>query len=106
MIGRKSVLVKTLSVILVLGWAISAHSLVVPVKSSLEMAAMSDVGGRTVTDKDGRAADLIVIGDIHTMDASAPKAEAIAVAGGRLVFVGDARRARALLRRGGRRSIS
>ena len=36
------------------------------------------------------------------MDASAPKAEAIAVAGGRLVFVGDARRARALLRRGGR----
>ena len=100
--GRKSVLVKTLSVILVLGWAISAHSLVVPVKSSLEMAAMSDVGGRTVTDKDGRAADLIVIGDIHTMDASAPKAEAIAVAGGRLVFVGDARQARALLRPGGR----
>src|SRR5215211_7395422 len=38
----------------------------------------------------------------YTMDASAPKAEAIAVAGGRLVFVGDARRARALLRRGGR----
>jgi predicted amidohydrolase YtcJ len=49
-----------------------------------------------------RAADLIVIGDVYTMDASAPKAEAIAVAGGRLVFVGDARRARALLRRGGR----
>src|SRR5262249_39378732 len=49
-----------------------------------------------------RAADLIVIGDIYTMDAAAPKAEAIAVAGGRLVFVGDARRARALLRRGGR----
>ena len=48
------------------------------------------------------AADLIVIGDVYTMDASAPKAEAIAVAGGRLVFVGDARRARALLRRGGR----
>ena len=47
-------------------------------------------------------ADLIVIGDIHTMDASAPKAEAIAVAGGRLVFVGDARQARALLRPGGR----
>ena len=38
-----------------------------------------------------RAADLIVIGDIYTMDAAAPKAEAIAVAGGRLVFVGDAR---------------
>ena len=102
MMDRKAVLVKTLSVILVLGWAISAHSLVVPVKSSLAMAAMSDVGGRTVTDKDGRAADLIVIGDIYTMDAAAPKAEAIAVAGGRLVFVGDARRARALLRRGGR----
>ena len=124
--GRKSVLVKTLSVILVLGWAISAHSLVVPVKSSLEMEAMSDVGGETVTDTDGSAlfrptlrsdiaagkfserhsqrrfADLIVIGDIHTMDASAPKAEAIAVAGGRLVFVGDARQARALLRPGGR----
>src|SRR5262245_42887366 len=49
-----------------------------------------------------RAADLIVIGDVYTMDASAPKVEAIAVAGGRLVFVGDARRARALLRRGGR----
>ena len=49
-----------------------------------------------------RAADLIVIGDVYTMDAAAPKAEAIAVAGGRLVFVGDARRARALLRRGGR----
>src|SRR5262245_43169412 len=50
----------------------------------------------------GSAADLIVIGDVHTMDASAPKAEAIAVAGGRLVFVGDARQARALLRPGGR----
>jgi predicted amidohydrolase YtcJ len=36
------------------------------------------------------------------MGALAPKEEAIAVAGGRLVFVGDARRARALLRRGGR----
>jgi predicted amidohydrolase YtcJ len=50
----------------------------------------------------GSAADLIVIGDVYTMDASAPKAAAIAVAGGRLVFVGDARRARALLRPGGR----
>jgi predicted amidohydrolase YtcJ len=50
----------------------------------------------------GSAADLIVIGDVYTMDAAAPKAEAIAVAGGRLMFVGDARRARALLRRGGR----
>ena len=77
MTDRKSALVKTLSLILVVGWAISAHSLV-------------------------RAADLIVIGDVYTMDASAPKAEAIAVAGGRLVFVGDARRARALLRPGGR----
>ena len=50
----------------------------------------------------GSAADLIVIGDVYTMDAAAPKAEAIAVAGGRLVFVGDARQARALLRPGGR----
>jgi predicted amidohydrolase YtcJ len=50
----------------------------------------------------GSAADLIVIGDVYTMDAAAPKAAAIAVAGGRLVFVGDARRARALLRPGGR----
>src|SRR5262245_53270654 len=49
-----------------------------------------------------RASYLIAIGDVYTMDAAAPKAEAIAVAGGRLVFVGDARRARALLRRGGR----
>ena len=77
MTDRKSALVKTFSLILVVGWAISAHSLV-------------------------RAADLIVIGDVYTMDASAPKAEAIAVAGGRLEFVGDARRARALLRPGGR----
>src|SRR5262245_17670905 len=102
MMRRKSVLVKTLSAILVVGWAISAHSLVVPVKSSLAMAAMSDVGGETVTDTNRRAADLIVIGDVYTMDASAPKVEAIAVAGGRLVFVGDARGARALLRPGGR----
>src|SRR5262245_66127046 len=77
MMRRKSVLVKTLWVILVLGWV-------------------------TVTDTNRRAADLIVIGDVYTMDASAPKVEAIAVAGGRLVFVGDARGARALLRPGGR----
>src|SRR5262245_6770310 len=50
----------------------------------------------------GSAADLIVIGDVHTMDASTAKAAAIAVAGGRLAFVGDARRARTLLRSGGR----
>src|SRR5262249_56865489 len=50
----------------------------------------------------GSAADLIVIGDVHTMDASTAKAAAIAVAGGRLAFVGDARRARTLLRPGGR----
>src|SRR5262245_25975148 len=50
----------------------------------------------------GSAADLIVIGDVHTMDASTAKAAAIAVAGGRLAFVGDAGRARALLRPGGR----
>src|SRR5262245_65348153 len=77
MMLRKSGLVKTRWVILVLGWV-------------------------TVTDTNGSAADLIVIGDVYTMDASAPKVEAIAVAGGRLVFVGDVRRARALLRPGGR----
>ena len=84
MLRRKSVLVKTLSVILVLGWAISAHSLVVPVKSSLAMAAMSDLGGRTVTDKDGRAADLVVVGTVVTMAASTPRAQALAVSGGKV----------------------
>src|SRR5262245_13111802 len=47
-------------------------------------------------------ADLIVIGQVHTMDAAAPTAAAIAVRDGRLTFVGDAARARALLRPGGR----
>src|SRR5262245_27284633 len=47
-------------------------------------------------------ADLVVVGNVHTMNASAPRAEAIAIAGGRLVFVGDAGRARALLRPDGR----
>src|SRR5262249_59114850 len=69
-----------------------------PSKTSLRTGALQNNATGSYT----RAADLIVIGDIYTMDASAPKAEAIAVAGGRLVFVGDARRARALLRRGGR----
>ena len=79
---------------------------------SLSLAGVASAQGNTslgtgalqnnATGSYTRAADLIVIGDVYTMDASAPKAEAIAVAGGRLVFVGDARRARALLRRGGR----
>src|SRR5262245_46085293 len=102
MLRRKSVLVKTLSVILVLGWAISAHSLVVPVKSSLAMAAMSDVGGRTVTDKDGRAADLVVVGTVVTMAAGKPNARGLAVTGGKIAFVGDAGSARKRLRPGGR----
>src|SRR5262245_18365556 len=102
MMRRKSVLVKTLSVILVLGWAISACSLVVPVKSSLAMAAMSDVGGRTVTDKDGRAADLVVVGPVVTMAAGKPNARGLAVTGGKIAFVGDAASARKRLRPGGR----
>jgi predicted amidohydrolase YtcJ len=69
-----------------------------PSNTSLRTGALQNNARGSYT----RAADLIVIGDIYTMDASAPKAEAIAVAGGRLVFVGNARRARALLRRGGR----
>ena len=79
---------------------------------SLSLAGVASAQGNTsvgtgALQKNARgsytgAADLIVIGDVYTMDAAAPKAEAIAVAGGRLVFVGDARRARALLRRGGR----
>src|SRR5215475_2049883 len=102
MMRRKSVLIKTLSVILVLGWAISAHSLVVPVKSSLAMAAMSDVGGRTVTDKDGRAADLVVVGTVVTMAAKPSAARGLAVTGGKIAFVGDAASARKRLRPGGR----
>src|SRR5262245_41144253 len=101
MMRRKSVLIKTLSVILVLGWAISAHSLVVPVKSSLAMAAMSDVGGRTVTDKDGRAADLVVVGTVATMAAGKPNARGLAVTGRKIAF-GDAASARKRLRPGGR----
>src|SRR5262249_46817396 len=54
------------------------------------------------TGVDTSRADLVVVGDVHTMNASAPRAEAIAIAGGRLVFVGGAGRARALLRPGGR----
>ena len=102
MMRRKSVLIKTLSVILVLGWAISAHSLVVPVKSSSAMAAMSDVGGRTITDKDGRAADLVVVGTVATMAAGKPNARGLAVTGGKIAFVGDAASARKRLRPGGR----
>ena len=74
----------------------------------LGLAVLLGEGGRPrVVSARGEAArvaadaDLVVVGNIHTMDASAPKAEAIAVARGRLVFVGDARQARALLRPGG-----
>ena len=51
---------------------------------------------------DGSSADLVVIGDVHTMNPSAPTAEAIAVSDGRLVFVGTAAQARKLLKPGGK----
>src|SRR4030095_9045155 len=88
-----SVLISALIFSLSLAGAAAAQS-----NTSLGTGALQNNATGSYT----RAADLIVIGDVYTMDASAPKAEAIAVAGGRLVFVGDARRARALLRRGGR----
>jgi hypothetical protein len=55
--GRKSVLVEIFSVISVLGWAISAHPLPVPIESSLEMEAMANAGGETVTDTDSDVQD-------------------------------------------------
>src|SRR5262245_4119830 len=64
------------------------------------LALLLGCGDRTRVDTS--RADLIVVGDVHTMNASAPRAEAIAVARGRLVFVGDGGRARALLRPDGR----
>lgn len=50
----------------------------------------------------GSLADLVVIGDVHTMSTAKPAAEAIAVAGGRLVFVGSGPEARKLLKPGGK----
>jgi predicted amidohydrolase YtcJ len=46
-----------------------------------------------------RQADLVVVGALRTMNPSAPVAEAMAIAGGKILFVGDAQHARAL--RGG-----
>jgi predicted amidohydrolase YtcJ len=47
-------------------------------------------------------ADLVVVGPVVTMAASRPHARGLAVAGGKIVFVGDAASARKLLRSGGR----
>src|SRR5262245_37289260 len=47
-------------------------------------------------------ADLVVVGNVATMAAGRPHAGGMAVAGGRLVFVGGAGPARQLLRPGGR----
>src|SRR5215831_2090135 len=47
-------------------------------------------------------ADLVVVGPVVTMAASRPHARGLAVAGGKIVFVGDAASARKLLRPGGR----
>jgi predicted amidohydrolase YtcJ len=49
-----------------------------------------------------RRADLVVLGTLRTMEPSAPVAEAMAIAGGKIVFIGDAQRAQALLDRQGR----
>src|SRR3954466_9108671 len=49
-----------------------------------------------------RTADLVVTGAMRTMDPSAPIAEAMAIRGGKILFVGDAQRARALLAANGR----
>src|SRR5262245_39513464 len=47
-------------------------------------------------------ADLVVVGPVVTMATSRPHARGLAVAGGKIVFVGDAASARKLLRPGGR----
>src|SRR6185369_7638875 len=47
-------------------------------------------------------ADLVVIGALRTMDPSAPVAEAMAIGGGKILFVGGAQQARALLGGNGR----
>src|SRR5262245_8711760 len=47
-------------------------------------------------------ADLVVVGPVLTMAASRADAQGLAVAGGKIVFVGDAASPRKLLRRGGR----
>src|SRR5262245_13255616 len=47
-------------------------------------------------------ADLVVVGPVVTMAASRPHARGLAVADGKIVFVGDAASARKLLRSGGR----
>src|SRR5262249_35641413 len=47
-------------------------------------------------------ADRVVVGPVVTMPASRPQVRGLAVAGGKIVFVGDAASARKLLRSGGR----
>src|SRR5215813_13460950 len=47
-------------------------------------------------------ADLVVVGTVVTMAASTPRAQALAVSGGKVAFVGDAAAARKRLRPGGR----
>ncbi len=51
---------------------------------------------------DERRADLVVIGTLRTMNPLAPVAEAMAIGDGKILFVGDAPRARALLGANGR----
>src|SRR5215510_8971266 len=46
-------------------------------------------------------ADLVVVGTVVTMAASTPRAQALAVSGGKVAFVGDAASARKRLRPGG-----
>src|SRR4030095_3253164 len=60
------------------------------------------LGCRDRTSVDTSRAEVGVLGSVSTLNASAPRAEGIAIARGRLVFVGDAGRARALLRQDGR----
>ena len=58
--------------------------------------------GLAATASEGPPADLVVVGNIATMSAARPHAGGMAIAGGRIVFVGAAGSARRLLRPGGR----
>jgi predicted amidohydrolase YtcJ len=58
--------------------------------------------GLAATASESPPADLVVVGNIATMSAARPHAGGIAIAGGRIVFVGAAHSARRLLRPGGR----
>ena len=60
------------------------------------LAALSVLAGLLVSSvcRSGRPADLILTNAaVHTMDALRPRAEAVAVGGGKVVFVGSARQA-------------